>query len=129
MVFLPLQHDFAGALLLEGRKVIHEQLAFQMIHFMLDTNGEQFIGILFKYIASGSAIFSPSPNAADGAVGARTTSQLANAASKSRAPCAPIPSFSALMNPPPVSTPANPYGLSDCANRPFARDCDRRGTW
>lgn len=29
----------------------------------------------------------------------------------------------------PVSTPANPYGLSDCANRPFARDCDRRGTW
>jgi hypothetical protein len=29
----------------------------------------------------------------------------------------------------PVSTPANPYGLSSCADRPFARDCDRRGTW
>lgn len=29
----------------------------------------------------------------------------------------------------PVSTPANPYGLSNCADRPFARDCDRRGTW
>jgi hypothetical protein len=30
---------------------------------------------------------------------------------------------------PPVSTSANPYGLSSCADRPFARDCDRRGTW
>ena len=39
----------------------------------------------FRYIASGSAIFSPSPNAADGAVGARITSQLAKACSKSRA--------------------------------------------
>jgi hypothetical protein len=29
----------------------------------------------------------------------------------------------------PVSPPANPYGLSNCADRPFARDCDRRGTW
>jgi hypothetical protein len=29
----------------------------------------------------------------------------------------------------PVSTPVNPYGLSGCAERPFARDCDRRGTW
>jgi hypothetical protein len=26
-------------------------------------------------------------------------------------------------------SPANPYGLSDCSQRPFARDCDRRGTW
>jgi hypothetical protein len=25
--------------------------------------------------------------------------------------------------------PANPYGLSNCAERPFARECDRRGTW
>jgi hypothetical protein len=29
----------------------------------------------------------------------------------------------------PTSTPTNPYGLSNCAERPFARDCDRRGTW
>ena len=27
------------------------------------------------------------------------------------------------------SAPANPYGLSNCSERPFARDCDRRGTW
>ena len=26
-------------------------------------------------------------------------------------------------------SPANPYGLSNCSERPFARDCDRRGTW
>lgn len=25
--------------------------------------------------------------------------------------------------------PAAPYGLPDCSQRPFARDCDRRGTW
>jgi hypothetical protein len=31
--------------------------------------------------------------------------------------------------PPSTSTPANPYGLSNCAERPFARDCDRRGSW
>lgn len=31
--------------------------------------------------------------------------------------------------PPATSAPANPYGLSNCAERPFARDCDRRGTW
>lgn len=31
--------------------------------------------------------------------------------------------------PPVTSSPANPYGLSNCADRPFARDCDRRGTW
>jgi hypothetical protein len=31
--------------------------------------------------------------------------------------------------PPATSSPANPYGLSNCAERPFARDCDRRGTW
>ncbi len=32
---------------------------------------------------------------------------------------------------PPVATSSssNPYGLSNCAERPFARDCDRRGTW
>jgi hypothetical protein len=30
---------------------------------------------------------------------------------------------------PATSAPANPYGLSNCAQRPFARDCDRRGTW
>lgn len=29
----------------------------------------------------------------------------------------------------PTPTPANPYGLANCAERPFARDCDRRGTW
>jgi len=29
----------------------------------------------------------------------------------------------------PVTTPSNPYGLSNCAERPFARECDRRGTW
>ncbi len=29
----------------------------------------------------------------------------------------------------PVATPPNPYGLSNCAERPFARECDRRGTW
>ena len=23
----------------------------------------------------------------------------------------------------------NPNGLADCSQRPFARDCDRRGTW
>ena len=28
-----------------------------------------------------------------------------------------------------TTTPANPYGLSNCAERPFARDCDRRGIW
>jgi hypothetical protein len=28
--------------------------------------------------------------------------------------------------PPPVT---NPSGLPDCSQRPFARDCDRRGTW
>ena len=27
--------------------------------------------------------------------------------------------------PPPTGT----YGLPDCSQRPFARDCDRRGTW
>lgn len=30
---------------------------------------------------------------------------------------------------PATSTAGNPYGLSSCADRPFARDCDRRGTW
>jgi len=30
---------------------------------------------------------------------------------------------------PPASTVTNPYGLPDCSQRPFARDCDRRGTW
>ena len=39
----------------------------------------------FKYIDSGSAFFSPKPNAALGAVGARMRSQLAHALSKSRA--------------------------------------------
>jgi hypothetical protein len=29
----------------------------------------------------------------------------------------------------PSSSSANPYGLSNCSERPFARDCDRRGTW
>ena len=29
----------------------------------------------------------------------------------------------------PASSSANPYGLSNCSERPFARDCDRRGTW
>jgi hypothetical protein len=24
---------------------------------------------------------------------------------------------------------AGTYGLPDCSQRPFARDCDRRGTW
>ena len=38
----------------------------------------------FKYIDSGSAVFSPKPNAADGAVGARITSHVSNAAVKSR---------------------------------------------
>ncbi len=28
-----------------------------------------------------------------------------------------------------ASPATNPYGLSDCSQRPFARDCDRRGTW
>ena len=23
----------------------------------------------------------------------------------------------------------NSYGLPDCSQRPFARECDRRGTW
>src|SRR3546814_4058296 len=36
----------------------------------------------FRYMASGSAVFSPSPNAADGAVGARITSHVSNAAVK-----------------------------------------------
>lgn len=31
--------------------------------------------------------------------------------------------------PPSTAAPANPYGLSSCSDRPFARDCDRRGTW
>jgi hypothetical protein len=31
--------------------------------------------------------------------------------------------------PPATAAPANPYGLSNCAERPFARECDRRGTW
>lgn len=31
--------------------------------------------------------------------------------------------------PPAASSTSNPYGLSNCAERPFARDCDRRGTW
>ena len=31
--------------------------------------------------------------------------------------------------PAPASTVTNPYGLPDCSQRPFARDCDRRGTW
>jgi hypothetical protein len=28
----------------------------------------------------------------------------------------------------PPST-GNPYGLSNCSERPFARECDRRGMW
>ena len=31
--------------------------------------------------------------------------------------------------PPAAPSASNPYGLSNCAERPFARDCDRRGTW
>jgi hypothetical protein len=31
--------------------------------------------------------------------------------------------------PPAVPSSGNPYGLSNCSERPFARDCDRRGTW
>jgi hypothetical protein len=27
------------------------------------------------------------------------------------------------------SSASNPYGLANCSERPFARDCDRRGTW
>ncbi|MGE3988205.1 hypothetical protein [Pseudorhodoplanes sp.] len=28
-----------------------------------------------------------------------------------------------------AASPSNPYGLANCSERPFARDCDRRGTW
>jgi hypothetical protein len=30
---------------------------------------------------------------------------------------------------PPATSSSNPYGLANCSERPFARDCDRRGTW
>ncbi len=29
----------------------------------------------------------------------------------------------------PAVSGGNTYGLPDCSQRPFARDCDRRGTW
>ncbi|HWV44393.1 hypothetical protein [Pseudorhodoplanes sp.] len=29
----------------------------------------------------------------------------------------------------PAASTINPSGLPDCSQRPFARDCDRRGTW
>ncbi len=34
---------------------------------------------------------------------------------------------SQVAPPPPPSS--GTYGLPDCSQRPFARDCDRRGTW
>lgn len=33
------------------------------------------------------------------------------------------------QRPPSTYAPSNPYGLANCSERPFARDCDRRGTW
>jgi hypothetical protein len=31
--------------------------------------------------------------------------------------------------PPATGSYYGTYGLSDCSQRPFARDCDKRGTW
>jgi hypothetical protein len=42
--------------------------------------------------------------------------QVRGGANSQRAPSAP-------------SSAENPYGLANCSQRPFARDCDRRGTW
>ena len=51
-------------------------------------------------------------------------SAIAEAAAQTRSGTRPR-----TQTPTTTPAPANPYGLSNCAERPFARDCDRRGTW